>query len=348
MTFEKRTLMHRPLLVAATAIVGLVAPAPAQTVLRTAKSKIEIIGLQRWTLKMIEDSLAKYAPGEDLTVHACAQILQQKLRFPSAAVTNFIGFGDATDNKTYVAITVVEPQDSAKIHFKPALFDTLMAHAKWPEASEAFRKNPDLSQQAFQTPSFFAARWSAQDSAKFAKIEPIHRLIMSRRSPADFETAMRMLDGDSNTYNRTMAALIVANFGDRDAAWHALVDAQRDPIGAPGSTAQLMLHSLLERAPRTVDWKPAMQTLRYILDGTNLFVFDGTLDILTATKIDRSLAPQLLAGGGTVLRAKLRSGNTFSKKSVSAFLAHMSGLPEDSDAATFERWMSNLSATVSR
>jgi hypothetical protein len=323
------------------------APLSSQTVLQTPKGTIELIGLERWTVAMIEDSLAKYSPADKLTVHACAQILQQKLRFASASVsmyTNFPEYG----GKDYLAITLVEPDDSAKIHFKPPLYDTLLAHATWPEAAAAFRQNSGLAQRAFQTPSFFDDRLSAEDSRTFAKIDAIHRLIVANKSPEAFANARRMLDSDSSIYNRTMAALIVANFTDRDSAWFALMDAQRDPVGPPGSTASQLLRVLTQRSPRTVDWKPAVKQLRYIIDGTNLFAFNGTLDVLTATKIDRSLAPDLLANGGSVLRAKLHSGDVFAKRSVAAFLSHLSGLPATSDAATFERWMDGLTAPSTR
>ena len=151
-----------------------------------------------------------------------------------------------------------------------------------------------------------------------------------------------MLDTDANIYNRTMAALILGNFADRDSAWFALMDAQRDPIGPASSTASQVLSMLVKSSARPVDWRPAVQQLRYIIDGTNLFAFNETLDVLTATRIDRALAPALLANGGSVLRAKLRSGDVVSKRSVAAFLSHVSGLPATSDAATFERWMDGL------
>lgn len=339
MTLHQRMLMRlsKGLLIAAFAA----APLSSQTVLQTPTGAIELIGLQRWTVAMIEDSLAKYSPGDKLTVHACAAVLQQKLRFASASVSAYSNFPEY-GGKDYLAITLVEPHDSAKIHFKPALLDTILAHAKWPEAAAAFRQNPGLAQRAFQTPSFFDDRLSAEDSTTFAKVDAIHRLIVSNKSPAAFAAAQRMLDSDSSIYNRTMAALIVANFADHDSAWFALMDAQRDPVGPPGSTAGQLLQMLSRRSPRTVDWKPAVKQLRYIIDGTNLFAFDETLEVLTATKIDRSLGPDLLANGGAVLRAKLRSGDIFAKRGVAAFLSHLSGLPATSDAATFERWMDGL------
>jgi hypothetical protein len=61
---------------------------------------IEVVGLEHWTVKMIQDSLDKYSPGDSLQSHACAAILRYKLHFADAAVTVF--FPDTTDfNKQY-------------------------------------------------------------------------------------------------------------------------------------------------------------------------------------------------------------------------------------------------------
>jgi hypothetical protein len=339
MTINQRILMRlsKGLLVMALSA----APLSSQTTLQTPNGTIELIGLQRWTVAMIEDSLAKYSPSDKLTVHACAAILQQKLHFASASVTTYKNFPEF-GGRDYLAITLVEPHDSTRIHFKPALYDTLFAHAEWTEAAKAFRAHNAIAQRAFYTPTFFAPRLSPADSAQFASIQPIHDVIASNRTSAAFSRAVRMLDADPSIYNRTMAALILGNFVDRDSAWFALMDAQRDPIGPASSTASQVLSMLIRSSARPVDWRPAVTQLRYLIDGTNLFAFDETLAVLTATKIDPALAPDLLANGGTIMRAKLRSGNVVAKRAVVAFLSQLSGLPATSDAATFERWMDGL------
>jgi len=51
-----------------------------------AQPDVEVIGLQRWTRRMIDDSLAKYAPGVSLATHACAAVLENTLGFPAVSV----------------------------------------------------------------------------------------------------------------------------------------------------------------------------------------------------------------------------------------------------------------------
>src|SRR4051812_34702076 len=60
---------------------------PVIAILEDSTKRLEILGLKRWTLAMIQDSLARYAPHDSLLSHACAAILRGKLHFADAAVT---------------------------------------------------------------------------------------------------------------------------------------------------------------------------------------------------------------------------------------------------------------------
>jgi hypothetical protein len=321
-------------------------PLAAQNVLTTPDAKIEIIGLKTWTVKMIEDSLAKYAPNDKLTVHACAAILQEKLHFAGASVNVYMSFPEY-DFKKYVAITVVEPSDSARIHHKAWKFDSIPPRAEWAAAYAVLRANDELTQRALQTASFFNERLTAADSTKFAKLDALHRLIVGSRGAADYDNAIRTIENDSVMANRIMAAILLSSFADRDGAWWALVDAQRDPTRV-SSHASMSLRTMTKVAPRVVDWRPMADRLRYIIDGTNLFAFNQTLSTLVATGVSPSLAQSLLGDGGTLVMAKLRSGDIFSRREATAFLAQLSGLPTTSDADTFERWMNGLQRRAAR
>jgi hypothetical protein len=172
----------------------------------------------------------------------------------------------------------------------------------------------------------------------------MHAIIAERRSQADLAQALRTLEGDASISNRVVALLVIANFTDADSTWWTLMDAQRDQIGIITGTASQILSAMSRRAPRVVNWSPVADKLRYIIDGTNLFAFDGTLRVLTATGVSPSLAPQLLRGGGSIVSAKLRSKGEAGRTAATAFLARLSGLPSSSEAVAFERWMESLNA----
>ena len=313
----------------------------AQEMLETPQSHIELIGLHRWTMRMIEDSLAVYSPKDALTAHACAAILRGKLHFADASVNVFMNYPNM-DAKTYVAITVVEPQDSARIHYKTFRYDSLPARAEWAAAFTAMRTQ-ETAQRAIQSPSFYAGHLSLEDSTTFAKVEALHALIVHHRSARDFEEARRVLATDSAYANRVAAAIILGNFADRDETWWALTDALRDPVAMVSSVSSQVLGTMTRSAPRPVNWKPMTTELRYIVDGTNLFVFDRVVTTLAATKVDPSLAPMLLAGGGDIVRAKLRSKAPSVKDGVIQLLSQLSGLPATSTVDAFTRWMDGLS-----
>lgn len=338
--------MRRFVSLAAFAAVVVGPPLQSQAVIHTPKATIEIIGLNRWTLKMVEDSLAKY--GQDsLTAHACAAILRQRLHFADASVSVFTNFPEYTF-KNYVAITVVEPQDSARIRYKPALRDSLPLRADWADAFAAFKANGEVAEIALQTASFYATTLNPEDSARFAKVEPLHRLLVAKRDAADLATVVHILDTDASIANRVIATFVLATFADHDAAWWTLMDAQRDPTGIVAGMASTMLTVMSRRAPRPVDWRPMADRIRYIVDGTNLFAFNSTLRVLEATNVDASLAPALLRGGGTILRARLRSGDVLGKRQTVSFLSKLSGLPATSADSEFSKWLDRLDADSSR
>ncbi|MGH7617504.1 MAG: hypothetical protein ACREPM_09780 [Gemmatimonadaceae bacterium] len=327
--------------------VTLAAPATAQNVIDTPTSTIEIVGLKRWTIQMIDDSLSKYSPKDRLTAHACAAILRDKLHFADASVTVFTSLPGST--KSYVAVTIVEPADSALIHYKPEFRDSLPTRPEWSAAYAAFKAHNDVAQHAIQSPSFYAAVLSAKDSTAFDAVRPMHDMMVAHTSPADFELARRTVESDGNAANRAMALLVLSNFVDRDSAWRTVADALRDPTGGMvNATAAQVLRLMGVRSPRSVDWAPMADRLRYMIDGTGLFTFDVLLRTLTATSISPALAPRLLANGGAILRAKLHSGGDSSRDVARAFLAQLSGLPATADISSFDAWLDRQTESPSR
>ena len=71
-----------------------IAPAalPAQARYDAPKARVEVMGLKRWTLPMLRDSIRHYVPGQDLHDAACMVTLREKLGFADALVTTYEGF----------------------------------------------------------------------------------------------------------------------------------------------------------------------------------------------------------------------------------------------------------------
>ncbi|HEX8907287.1 MAG TPA: hypothetical protein VF771_20715, partial [Longimicrobiaceae bacterium] len=269
-----------PLLAAALASVPVAA---AAQVVSTPEGQVEFIGLKRWTVEMVRDTMARHAPGQPLG--QCAAVLE-RIGFPSASSLH----ESRPDGKEYVVVTLVEPADSARVHLRPPPTDSLPDVRGWREMTRLFRE----SNRAFQTAVNGYAAHRAGDTATVraflsmagrdtAWVRDAWRFLESRRTEGDFRRAVRTLAGDRNRANTATAAAILANFAGRDAAWWALADAQRDRRAPVAATATQVLTSMANQAPRRVDWRPALPALRDLLRGTNVFLLSDEIEILRRT-----------------------------------------------------------------
>src|SRR2546426_6814928 len=138
--------------------VILLAPsfAAAQQRFRTPQGIVEVVGLRRWTVQMIQDSAAKYAPGQDLASHACAAVLCLKLKFADASVvfyrTDTVYYrSDTALSGGVLIVSVIEPQDSALVRYKPRYHDSLPVHPEWRTAVDVFENHNHAFQTAVQS-----------------------------------------------------------------------------------------------------------------------------------------------------------------------------------------------------
>ena len=81
-------------------------------VVEAESGKVEFVGLEQWTVPTLVDTLRALEP--DRPLHACAVVLKQKLRFSDASVMSYPG-----ESGMYTVVTVVEPQDSARVRYQP-------------------------------------------------------------------------------------------------------------------------------------------------------------------------------------------------------------------------------------
>jgi hypothetical protein len=319
-----------------------VAQSVRNAILETPTARLELIGLKRWTLKMIQDSLARYAPGESLVSHACAAILRQKLRFADAAV-QYRPPGFNGSKKGYFAVTVVEPQDSARVRYRELPRDSLPDRAEWATALAVSSEHNQVFQTAIQTPAFLLARMHPDSlEPRLAPARPLLEFLRARRTDADRRLALSGLAHDGNARHRALAAVIVAGFAESDSVWWALADALRDQDGRVSATAEQVLGTLSRSAARPVNWAPVADGVRAVLDGTNLFAHNILLEALVATRVDPALAPALLRDGGELVLAKLRSGDPSGARAAHRFLTQVSGRDFGQNAAAWRDWIGML------
>lgn len=317
--------------------------AGAQTVAQihlSGERTVEVIGLKRWTIQMIQDSLGKYSPGDSLQSHACAAVLRGKLHFADASVTEY-----RLGNKPIqFVVTVREPQDSARVHLRVMPSDTVGGRREWVAVSEVARNRPDILFPAMQTflgtisgkarPHVYASHADSVTADRFVSFLRVHR------SSVDQRTALRSLAADSNVYDRMTAALILANFPDSDSSWWALVEGLRED-GPVVSVASNVLNALIA-TPRLVDWHPKAEAIRVMLDGSGLFGLPPLIRTLNATNVGAEYARAFLRGGGEILAAYLGSSNVMLSEPSRALLTKLRGIDLGPQPGPWRDWIQSL------
>src|SRR5665213_1064207 len=121
--------MHRLVPLAAfsaTMLVAIASRADAQVAYQGHGERIEVLGLHRWTLKALQDSIAHRVPGQTLEDAACMVTLRDSLHFADALVQTLFDATGPTGEAPhkYLVIKVIEPQDASRVRWAPAPKDS--------------------------------------------------------------------------------------------------------------------------------------------------------------------------------------------------------------------------------
>jgi hypothetical protein len=286
-------------IVVACALIGAPELVRAQVAYNAPTGRVEVLGLRRWTLAMLQDSIRRYVPGQELHDAACMVTLRDSLHFAEASVEWFEMAPPGQLVTKFLTIKVIEPEQANRVQwdarrrsefsslvpnyapFVLAITDSTGTVARgrvlfWlQDASDAWRE-----QELTHAPA-----------ARRADAARLDTFLAERRNDSDRRRAMTVLVRDGLWVNRMMAAVVLANFADRDSTWWALARALRDPHEAVREAAATTLGRL---PSRTVDWHPVASDLRLLLGGTNLPAMMSVFQLLTRTGVSPDLAPTLL------------------------------------------------------
>ncbi|HYD53005.1 MAG TPA: hypothetical protein VEA99_10270 [Gemmatimonadaceae bacterium] len=107
--------------------VLLATPALGQHVYDGLEERVEVIGLQRWTLPRLQRAVARAVPGQALHDAACMVTLRETLGFRDASVTDrqYSDF-DGRSHK-YLVIKVVEPENASAVRWRSIPPDSFQA-----------------------------------------------------------------------------------------------------------------------------------------------------------------------------------------------------------------------------
>jgi len=301
---------------------------------------LEVLGLRRWTVAMIQDSLARYAPHDSLQSHACAAVLRYKLGFADASSTTFV----APDGTSRVVVAVREPQDSTRVRYRLVKLDSLHSRVDWRVATDIMQRRPDIFWRATQNylrhDRSATLTWrSREDSTAAAALVGF---LSTRTSPNDLRTARRVLGASSNMYDRAIAALVLANFPQRDEAWWALVEALREIDGPVKSVAAATLVAMSRGHPRRVPWTPVASGIHAMLDGTSLFEVPALLEVLARTQAGPKDAIGFLRNGGDMVVRYLDSSEPSLASGSRTLLVQLHGGDLGSSSQAWRDWIATL------
>lgn len=299
------------------------APVSAQAVLRQEGRTVEVVGLRRWSLAMLQDSLARH--GESLYSHTCAATLRYKLGFPEAAATRIV----LSPDSVVIIISVVEPQDSARVRHRELPFDTAVRPG-WESVAAVAQQEPGAFQLAVASydPHGRAemASWIVEHlGADTTLVKAVWHFLSGRKDNRYFEEAVRTVLGDPGIYNRMIAVAILANFTERDQAWWVLAEALRERDGGAKAIASTVLQARAQADPRSVDWAPAAPTIHALLNGTALFELPSTLQWLPRMSDGPRWSAEFLAGGADMVLAYLGTRHAPSRELAHRLLVHFRG-----------------------
>lgn len=278
-------------------------PLAAQVAYDSPAGRVEVLGLRRWTLRMLQDSIRRYAPGQELHDAACMVTLRDSLHFAEASVEWLETVPLDGPKRSFLTIKVIEPDQAARVQwddrprneYSSLLPDYASLVLPVTDSAGDVWGNRILDWLQF---SDAASREAASDEASASARtdgERLYTFLNARRTEADRARAMRSLSRDGFWVNRMTAGIVLSNFAANDSTWWALVRALRDPnVEVRGAAATV----LAGFPARPIDWRPVANDLRLLLGGTNLPAIRTVFELLARTDIAPELAPRLLRDNG--------------------------------------------------
>lgn len=313
------------------------------TIVREPGVLVEVAGLKRWTVPMIQDSLNAYVPGTSLFRKDCKDAIQREFTiFPQSVIIQ-----NAADSAVTIFLAVIEPGDKKLITVRTFTGDPKRSSAPWTGLSELTRtrftsvRNAMLlnveARAAGLTPVLTKALRA--DSVEFTRVWD---LLATQRTPKDLAAARQVLATSPNAYDRLAAIVILSGFDHDDAAWHALIGALLDPKDTVREYARAVLQSFGRNFTRTVDWGPAAPDVHAVLQGSDLWSLTETLDLLVATGVQPELAVPLLRGGGNGVLMFAGAQNSWARGPAYRFLHAISGKDLGGNPEQWRKWIASL------
>jgi hypothetical protein len=296
--------------------------------------RIYVFGLRRWTVSMLQDSLAKYSPADSLQSHACAGKLRYTLHFADASAET-LNMGDGRPH--IIAVSVREPQDSARVKYRLMPLDTTAPRPEWTFISRLQATDPAAFFDGAR--AFLGDTSAAHDSAAMA----VRDWLVTFPTQHRMADAVSTLKTSRNYRDRQTAAILLAHSPDVQATWSLLLDAMRESDGPVKAAAVRTLASVATRSRRAPNWGPLAPSINAILDGTSLMLMAGFIDILLSRpELGPAMATPFLRGGGEMLVNYAASDHPIYGHRAHALLVKLRGSDLGRNPEPWRKWIASL------
>ncbi|MBC8322613.1 MAG: hypothetical protein H8E70_03490 [Candidatus Marinimicrobia bacterium] len=262
----------------------------SQNVIEIETATIEFIGLEKWTIEMVSDSMKKYADGAELNQIYCNSVLDD-VGFPSATATS-----DFKDGKMLVMVSLVEHQYSDLIQFTDSPKDTLPLNEEWNWINEYSQKHPmgfqlalaaygDYLNRDFESIMDFMDEFSETLKKFGMEIDTTHfgefwSGLEKHNKKSDFKKAKQIILNDANYQNRLPAICVLANFNHNPEAYDLLFHLLRGRDVYISDFAGKILKTINKYPVSNLNLFDHEEHLIPLLNGTNIEHFLNVMDFL--------------------------------------------------------------------
>lgn len=261
-----------------------------QNIIETETATIEFIGLEKWTIEMVSDTMKKYANGAELNQIYCNSVLDE-IGFPSATAIS-----DFKDGKMLVTVSLVEHQYANLIQFTDTPTDTLPLNEDWIWINEYFYKYPIKFQLAlatygnflnndFNTIMSYMNEYSEKLKIYGIVVDTTHfkelwQGLEKYNKKSDFEKAKYIILNDANFENRLPAICILANFIHNPESYDLLFHLFRSKDEFNSSYANKVFQTMLNSPVLNLNLFNHKEHLTPLLNGTNIEHFLNIMEFI--------------------------------------------------------------------
>jgi hypothetical protein len=260
-------------------------PVFAQQTVKDGKNTIEFIGLQKWTVQRLQDSVRKYAPKVSLAF--CAATLKSEFGFRGASV---VWHSDST-----LAVTVIEPQDSSYVRYHHCFAGGVGLPRKWYDFQTRY------SQKHYESQIAVACRFESDDSTR--KLSEAYRRYSIKvdtvalqeirtalkEYPIEVSQLAQVIRNHYDMWSRRTAIMALTGAPNNDTALTSVVFALR----SVGDVDLSALPLILKHRTKPIVIAPMIDDLQAIVNGTNLFAYPEVLKLLTQAKLSQQEFKQI-------------------------------------------------------